>query len=361
MKSLPDNATALLDLHLDRAEIEEPDDDEPGETPFVGPEGEGEPEEDGEEDLGIASLTAGDPDEWEDEEETDEFLEDTWEDDASDVEAEAIDSLQARDGRVAGYDGDAPHTEIREYLRKTGVATDVQEALSEIGVEEHDEAAPRGSVLDLRNAIRRVAGDTTVDNLYRQRRERPGDDVAVGVSVDMSGSMTSAELEAKSAIGAFLFGVQEFGGDVVANAWQGDGEILHLTGPYERFEWQHLDAVSPSGADPIAKGMFECARLLRRTRASEKLLVVITDGKPTVVSRDQGEYNSAVDEAADTVTELRDSGLVVVGFGFGAVKEENLESMFGADGYRHVDVEDLADGLVEFFAEQVGDQHAAPL
>jgi Mg-chelatase subunit ChlD len=106
--------------------------------------------------------------------------------------------------------------------------------------------------------------------------------------------------------------------------------------------------------------MFECARLLKRTRASETILVVITDGKPTVVSRDDGEYNSAVDEAADTVTELRNDDLAVVGFGFGGVKEQNLESMFGDDGYRHVDVEDLADDLVDFFAEQVGTHPEPP-
>ncbi len=349
----------------DQNEDEDTDDDGEG----VGEPASGDADADGDEaedadeedDLGVGSLTAGDPDKWDDDDEATEFLEDTWQDDAETVDAGVTDTLTERDDRAADYSGDAPHDEIRQQLRETGIATDVQEALSEIGTEEHDEPAPRGSVLDLKNAIRRMAGDTTVEKLYRQRRERPGDDVAVGVSVDMSGSMSTAELEAKSAIGAFLFGVKEFGGDVVANAWQEDGDILHLTGPHERFEWRHLDAVSPSGGDPIAKGMFECARLLKRTRASEKILIVITDGKPTVVSRDNGDHDSAVDEAADTVTELRNDGLAVVGFGFGGVREQNLASMFDDDGYRHVDVEGLADGLVDFFAEQVGDHPAPPV
>ncbi|QZP37082.1 vWA domain-containing protein [Halobaculum magnesiiphilum] len=344
----------LVDFHLGLL----PDDADPDEQPMLLPGGEEsdeEPEGD-EESLGVGVLSTGDLDEEDEDDDSDpsEFLEGTWEDDPEDVDAEAVDTLDDRDKRVADYDGDAPNGEIRQYLRETGLATDVQEALAEIGTEEHDEPAPRGSVLDLKNVIRRVAGDTTVDELYRQRRERPGDDVAVGVSVDMSGSMSKAERDAKAAIGAFLFGVQQFGGEVVANAWQGHGEISHITGSYERFEWRHLDTVSPGGADPIAKGMLECARLLERTRPQEQLLVVITDGKPTVTSRDDGDYSSAVDEAADTVTELRSRGLIVVGFGFGSVKPENLEAMFGADGYRHVDIEDLADGLVEFFAEQVG-------
>lgn len=279
----------------------------------------------------------------------------SWEDDPVEVEDGWSDSIPQRDDRISEYSGDAPHTDVRTHLREAGVAGDVQDALQDIGTEERDEPSPRGSVLDMPNVIRRLAGDTMVDDYYRQRAEYSGDEVAVGVSMDASGSMLNYELEAKAAIGAFLFAVQENGGEVVANAWRTDGieaQVHLLTNPYERFRWEHLDAVTPDGKDPIAKGMLECAAMLDRARARDRLLIVVSDGRPTVTSRNDG-YSSAVTEARDTVEELRDLGLTVVGLGFGDVRQSNLETMFGADGYRHVELEDLADAFIEVYQEQV--------
>lgn len=95
--------------------------------------------------------------------------------------------------------------------------------------------------------------------------------------------------------------------------------------------------------------------MLEQQPARQRLQVVITDGNPSVTSREDygdGEYHSAVDEAEDTVDDLRDRGLTVVGFGFGRVSEDKLARMFGDDGYRYVDLEDLADALVDVYEQQ---------
>jgi Mg-chelatase subunit ChlD len=332
-------------------EATRPGDEEPDDTVVL--EDEPDEDEEGGVTLDLAALSA---DELGEEENAPAIEADDVGDDA---DTGWSDSPADRDERIGDYDGDADHAAVREHLRSTGVMQDVRDALEELGETDEDRPAAEGPVLDMRNVTRRLAGDTTVEEYYRQRQTQPGDEIAVGVSLDMSGSMSSTELEAKGAVGAFLFAVQQAGSDVVANAWRtGTGQttrIQQITGPYERFQWEHLDSVAPNGADPIARGVWECAQMLEQQPARQRLLVVITDGNPSVTSREDygdGEYHNAVDEAEDTVADLRDRGLTVVGFGFGSVSEDKLERMFGADGYRYVDLEDLADALVDVFEAQ---------
>lgn len=276
-----------------------------------------------------------------------------------DVDGYEIDEASDRDERVGDYGGDAPHLAVREYVRKQGVVDEIQDVLEDLGEVEENTTDREGELLDMRNVTRRLAGDTTVTDYYQRRKRRPGDDVAVGISLDMSGSMSSDEREAKAAIGAFLFAVQQGSGDVVANAWQytnGTTHIRRLTYPTEPFRWEHLDAVEPGGADPISRGMLDCARMLKRMQAREKLLLVVTDGRPTVCSREDLDGDDAVKEATQTVEEIRSQDVAVIGFGFGSVEEENLQDIFGEGNYHHVTVDDLADALTESYENQVSRQ-----
>lgn len=267
--------------------------------------------------------------------------------------SEWTDTPGNRDDRAADYSGDVPHGDVRTHLRETGLAESIRDGLAEAAAQEEERPVAEGDLLDMRNVIRRLAGDTTVEEYYRDRRERPGDDVAVGVSVDNSGSMSGSELEVKAAVGGFLHGVQMLGGEVVANAWHDPStmKIRLVTGPYEDFRWQHLDSFRPKGGDPIARGMWECAMMLEQTSAAEKLLVVITDGSPTVRSRKslRGQVSNAEDEAQLTADALRGRGMEVIGLGFGNVREDALERMFGAEYCSHVPLDELADALVDQF------------
>lgn len=269
-----------------------------------------------------------------------------------------------RDERIAEYAADAPHGEIRAHVRDRGLADDMREALQDLATEEHESTAAEGQVLDMRNVVRRLAGDTTVDEYYRRPTTYPSDDLAVGVSIDMSGSMAAHELEAKAAVGTFLFAVDQLGGTVVANAWQhnrGAIKVRMLTGPSERFQWRHLDGVEPGGGDPIARGMRYCSDLLGRTTASEQLLFVITDGKPTVESLTDEDYSSPLDEADHVAAELRRRGITVIGVGFGNVREDNLAAMFGDDWSVHVPLEDLAETLADELLAEVGGKEGLPV
>ncbi len=278
------------------------------------------------------------------------------------LDATIYDDRADRDDRIANYTGDAPVEDVQQRVRETGIDDDVYSTFLDEFSDERRRPDPEPGTLNLRQVNRMVCGDTTVDP-YDEWQQVGGGDVAVGVSLDMSGSMSRYEVDAKSAVGAFLKGVELFGGDVVANAWQGRGtpKCYLVTGADERFRWPQLNVTNPSSADPIAAGMLHCAGLLDRLTADTKLLLVVHDGKPTVLSRPDLDANTAPSEARETVDELRDEGLIVVGVGFGRVNEGNLAKMFGTDGYVHTSLEDLADALVETYSSQIDTGQPTPI
>lgn len=264
------------------------------------------------------------------------------------------DTLAKRDERIDEYDRHADHETVREHVREVGLVEDLQERLDELAYEEHEVTSPEGGVLDMRNTIRRLAGDTTVDDYHREWRWRPHDKIGVCVSLDMSGSMSGDELKAKSAVGAFLHVVQQAGGRVVANAWHtepGGAKVEIVTGPKEPFRWAHLDTTRPRGYTPTGLGVWEAGLLLERVGMRDRLLIVVTDGQPTRRARD-GDYENSVDEAVKTVEQLRNRGLTVVGFGFGRVNVTGLEEIFGADAGRYVTLDELPAALIEAYKEQ---------
>lgn len=328
---------------------------------LFGPEDDDEDEDDDGDEPLLALLAESD----ESEEKADIPADFEWRDDDFHREtAVETHSTRDRDERIRDYSGGAPHDEIRAHVREHGLAEEMRETLADIATEEHETTATEGDLLDMRNTIRRLSGDTTVDDYYREPTTYPSDDLAVGVSIDMSGSMNAYELEAKAAVGTFLFAVDQLGGTVVANAWQHDRQAITvrmLTGPTERFQWRHLDGAEPGGGDPIARGMRYCGELLRRTSNSEQLLFVITDGKPGVTSLPDETYESPIDEAEHVARELRRRGVTVIGVGFGNVREDNLEAMFGEEWSVHVPLEDLAETLAdELLAEITGPEVPIP-
>jgi hypothetical protein len=274
------------------------------------------------------------------------------------LDAMIHDDIADRDARISNYTGDAPVEKVQQRVRETGVDDAVYSTFLDEFSDERRRPDPEPGTLNLREVNRMVCGDTTVDP-YDEWQQVGGGDVAVGVSLDMSGSMGKYEVDAKSAVGAFLKGVELFGGEVVANAWQGRAtpKCYLVTGPDERFRWPQLNVTDPSSADPIAAGMLHCAGLLDQLTAETKLLLVVHDGNPTVLSRPDLDEDTAPDEARTTVEELRDEGLTVIGVGFGRVNEGNLAKMFGTDGYVHTRLEDLADALVETYSEQIDSNH----
>lgn len=261
------------------------------------------------------------------------------------------DTIADRDERVEGYDGENDHETLRRYLRRSGVAERIQRELEDLFTgtthtptragRERPETGLVGGRPDMRQVVRRFAGDLRVRDLFEDPDPGIDDDVAVVLVLDLSGSMArgGAEHDAKAATGAFLFGIQMFGGDVAALAYP-PNELI--TAPQESFRWEHLDAGWVSGGTPTKKAVRAGAQLLERMPDRRKLLLVLTDGGARSLSGTRA-----------TVDEIRERGdeWSVIGFGFGNIQEWQLEDQFG-DGYRAVDLEELPSALVDVYSDQ---------
>ncbi|MBP1987230.1 vWA domain-containing protein [Halolamina salifodinae] len=254
------------------------------------------------------------------------------------------DRQSARNHRADNYSGAAPAADVRDALRAGGTAAAVVREFKRLVSEEIRVTDRVGERLDVRNAIRLLAGDDTViDDLWtRSETEDPADRV-VGIALDMSGSMRSAEGPAKAAVGALSLAADAVDDDIVITAFpQGKRKSALITGPYETWRWKHLDATKPGGGTPMLPALRDVTRLMRPLGGRERVLFAITDGRPR-----------RAEEIAELVEDLRTYGTAVVGFGFGSVNEKTLEEMFGTGGYRHVDVQDLPRALVGAYLDQL--------
>jgi len=254
------------------------------------------------------------------------------------------DRRSARNARADSYSGSAPASDVRDELRASGTAAAVVREFKKLVAEEIRVTDRVGERLDVRNVIRFMAGDETVfDDLWsRTEKQDPGDRV-VGIALDMSGSISGSELDAKAAVGGLALAATAVDDEIVATAFpEGKRKSALLTGPYESWRWKHLDATSSGGGTPMLPALQDVVRLMRPFSGRERVLFAITDGRP-----------KHADAVADLVKDLRTYGTAVVGFGFGRVNEDTLEEIFGSDGYRHVDVEKLPRALVSAYLDQL--------
>lgn len=273
-----------------------------------------------------------------------------------DDERRLISPISERNERIESYSRSTDHTEIRARVRETGVAERIQNRLEDLFTgnrrpqaqsirEERDETGLVGGHYDMRQVVRRFAGDTRVRELFHSPSPALNDDVAVGIVLDLSGSMGGQpQYRAKEAAGAFLFSIQLFGGEVMAVGYPGKKtEADLITAPREPFRWRHLDATTAGGGTPTSDGIRAGREQLESVTADTKLMLVLTDGG----ARSMEQTRHLVDELRDR----RD--WAVVGFGFGDIAEYQLSAQFGEHGYRAVDLEDLAGALYDVFEQQV--------
>jgi Mg-chelatase subunit ChlD len=233
------------------------------------------------------------------------------------------------------------NSEVEQHVRETGVGAAVRDQFRELTTRDVKVRDRTGSRLDMRNTIRRLAGDTTVDDVFERSETVDLGDRTVGIALDMSSSMRKGELDAKSAVGALCHASQEIGDTIVLVSYQGGSRTTVLTGPNERWRWNDLDETSPAGGTPTSTGVQKTAELMDRTNTAESILFVVTDGNPNSVS----ESKTAVEKA-------RDQGHGVIGVGFGNVSEPKLRRSFGRDGYVYTHLKDLASALVETYRQQ---------
>jgi uncharacterized ParB-like nuclease family protein len=180
------------------------------------------------------------------------------------------------------------------------------------------------------------------------------------VALDMSGSMN--ERKAKVAIGALYAATEIIGDSFVASAFltsgrRGGSDSIFtplITGPDEDFMWSHLDGLTTDDMTPTASGVLDGTNLLQAASRPEKVLVVITDGKPNRAPDGGSHGNKALDSAASAVQQARAQGVKVIGLAVGSnINEGNLKAMFGQQDYIRVDEDNLAGALLEIYRRQM--------
>lgn len=237
--------------------------------------------------------------------------------------------------------------ETKAHLDETGLAREIAEAFRRLRTRDVEVATKSGDTIHMDNAIQHLAGDYTKQDVYKRRRRIEVGDRVVHVSVDMSGSMSTHAI--RVGLAALHIATEEIGDTLAASGFHGSNHTPLIKAWDEAWSWDLLNAVSAGGSTPLPAGIQDGVQMLKDTPNRERLLVVITDGRPNV-SLDGGDASA---EAATLVREATMDGIKVIGIGMSGVSESGMASIFGSDGYVMADTHNLAAKLVRIYRRQM--------
>ncbi len=248
---------------------------------------------------------------------------------------------------------------IKDEMEKRGLDKEIEEAFREFKTRDIDVQAREGKKLNLDATVRHLSGDYGEDKLYLKRQRAEIGDRAIGIALDLSGSMN--ELEAKIGITSIVKATEVIGDKIVASGFKKisapttptivtNGIITPLiTAPGENFNWDILDNIKTSGKTPTAHGINDVRELIDKEPAREKTMIVVTDGKANIGLESKGPIEDARKEAKKT----RQKGIKVIGLGVSEVDNTYMKKIFGKKGYIRSDMDDLAKNLIEVYKRQL--------
>lgn len=274
---------------------------------------------------------------------------------------------------------------LRAWMEQTDLAREIRERFEEIKKAPEDVNARTGSRIDRKRLTRFRQGDPTArDFMLRSQGEAERAQRAIGVALDLSGSMEcspekgawrpadpdeTARVDlAKVAVAGIAIACDEIGDTFTASGFHGvNGEKAAaplITGPNESFEYDHMDTVHANGGTPMGYGIQKAARRLMQTNRESKTLMVVCDGEPSdprnwdnVENRVSGRFKS-VEHTARVVEEVRNAGIGVVGIGIGDVEPPVMEDIFGTGddsdkGWLTTEGGNLPERLAEIYEGQM--------
>jgi len=124
--------------------------------------------------------------------------------------------------------------------------------------------------------------------------------------------------------------------------------IKGMTDPWAG-SWRRLASVAPAGYTRIGPALRHASWILSRARARRRLLLVVSDGRPTDYDRYEGRYGVA--DVNKAVREAHDVGVQVFTLAIDAQSRSHLPAMFGTSRYA---VLPRPEGLVEAMASVYG-------
>jgi Mg-chelatase subunit ChlD len=264
----------------------------------------------------------------------------------------------ARDERVETDVAAVPASEIRTEVMEGELKNSIEDAFRQLKTRNRYVEQQVGEDLNMDGVITNRSMGSEVRANYKHMQRAEKGDRAVGVALDMSGSMH--EMRAKTAIGALYAATEVIGDSFVASGffshggrYDADINTPLITGPDEEFDWDHLNGITTGNGTPTASGVLDGMQLLQAASRPEKVLVVVTDGKPNVAPNGAGNTNQATDSAASAVRRARAEGIKIIGLGVGSVDEGNMATMFGKQDYLMADMDTLADTLLQIYRRQM--------
>jgi Mg-chelatase subunit ChlD len=267
----------------------------------------------------------------------------------------------ARDERVTNNLAAVASTESKQAVLDGDLRKSIEDAFQQLKTRNRYVEQQVGEDLSMDGVITNRSTGTEIRANYKHMQRAEKGDRAVGVALDMSGSMN--EYRAKVAVGALYTATKVIGDSFTASAFMMNQshrdtneqsiQTPLITGPTEGFQWDHLDGLTTNSRTPTASGIIDGESLLQEASRPEKVLLVITDGRPNVAPDGNDNSTVALDAAASAVQRARSKGLKVIGLGVGSVDESNMKAMFGANDYLMADMESLAETLLKIYRRQM--------
>ncbi len=125
------------------------------------------------------------------------------------------------------------------------------------------------------------------------------------------------------------------------------GVIKGMTEPWAR-AWPRIVSVEPAGYTRIGPALRHATRLLSKTRARKRLLLIVSDGRPTDYDRYEGRYG--VGDVSMAVRETSDSGVQPFALTVDAGSRHTFAEMFGQGRYAVLTRPDhLVDAMAEVY------------
>ncbi len=123
------------------------------------------------------------------------------------------------------------------------------------------------------------------------------------------------------------------------------GVIKGMTEPWAR-AWPRLVSVEPAGYTRIGPALRHATHLLSKTRARKRLLLIVSDGRPTDYDRYEGRYG--IGDVSMAVRETSDAGVQPFALTVDAKARHSFAEMFGHGRFA---VRTRPDRLVDAMAE----------
>jgi len=124
--------------------------------------------------------------------------------------------------------------------------------------------------------------------------------------------------------------------------------IKNFKEPYNDLSRGRIESIKPGYYTRLGAGIRESAKILEKQKSANKLLLIISDGKPNDVDRYDGRYG--IEDTKKAIEEVRKKGIVPFCITIDVKAKSYLPYLFGRNGYAVVrDGERLPKVLPEIY------------